>query len=107
MVVPSDLLNTCDTPWAVGVSDIDPRVMATGMSVRVQHGVLQTTEDGVAKDTLWVTDFKGRKVGQARGWAVGVDLSRGLRIGAPPFQLAVRGTRLPGALSLLASKRQG
>lgn len=42
-----------------------------GMSVRVQHGVLQTTEDGVAKDTLWVTDFKGRKLSDGAAESLG------------------------------------
>lgn len=77
MVLPLVLPNTCDTPWTVVVRDTDPWVMAAGMSVRVQHGVLQTTEDGVAKDTLWVTDFKGRKVWQARCLNFGLGIAWG------------------------------
>ncbi|GLC36856.1 hypothetical protein PLESTB_000185600 [Pleodorina starrii] len=33
-----------------------------GMSVRVQHGLLETTPEGLVRDTMWVTDFRGRKL---------------------------------------------
>ncbi|GIL75281.1 hypothetical protein Vretimale_7976 [Volvox reticuliferus] len=32
------------------------------MSVRVQHALLETTPDGLARDCLWVTDFRGHKL---------------------------------------------
>jgi hypothetical protein len=33
-----------------------------GMSVRVAHGQFNTTCDGAVDDTLYITDFRGRKV---------------------------------------------
>lgn len=34
----------------------------TGMQVRVHHGLLETNAEGMARDRLWVTDFRNRKV---------------------------------------------
>ncbi|EFJ49612.1 hypothetical protein VOLCADRAFT_89508 [Volvox carteri f. nagariensis] len=36
-----------------------------GMSVRVQHGLLETTPEGNVRDSLWVTDFRGKKLKDA------------------------------------------
>ncbi|KXZ49251.1 hypothetical protein GPECTOR_22g843 [Gonium pectorale] len=47
-----------DTPGLVRVLSW----VLNGMSVRVQHGQLHTSPEGVAQDTFWVTDFKGRKL---------------------------------------------
>lgn len=33
-----------------------------GMGMRVHNAVLKTTEDGIAEDTFWLTDYSGRKL---------------------------------------------
>ncbi|GIL51160.1 hypothetical protein Vafri_7229 [Volvox africanus] len=41
------------------------RVLAwvlNGMTVRVQHALLETTPDDMTRDSLWVTDFRGQKL---------------------------------------------
>ncbi|KAG2500574.1 hypothetical protein HYH03_001344 [Edaphochlamys debaryana] len=44
------------------------------MSVRVAYGQLETSSEGVATDTFWVTDFRGRKLKDSSASSLGARL---------------------------------
>ncbi|PNH08048.1 hypothetical protein TSOC_005427 [Tetrabaena socialis] len=84
------------------------------MSVRVQHGILEVKPDGIASDTLWVTDFKNRKLNNSAAASLGSRLEDFLIMcgtqTAELHQMIVRGepsAHKPGFLLELATAMTG